>query len=268
MRTLMLCLISVTPGLTCEAAAAEQTEMPAVDRLEALGFRSLFNGRDLTGWKIPVGDNGHWKVVDGVIDYDALSESKQNKNLLSESDFGDFTLYLEWRFKRTAGMYPVPTILADGSYKMDADGKQIVTLTPNADSGLLLRGVQHQVNLWCWPIGSGELWSVRNNQKLTAEQRAAAVPKACADKPVGQWNQMMVTMDGDRVTVVLNGVKVIDNAQIPGIQPTGPIGFQHHGGRLNEKQIKRLKDQNLPVDPEGMNEASSLVQFRNVYIKQ
>ena len=33
----------------------------------------LFNGKDLSGWKIPAGDNGHWKVVDGVIDYDAES---------------------------------------------------------------------------------------------------------------------------------------------------------------------------------------------------
>ena len=37
---------------------------------------SLFNGKDLTGWKIPVGDGGHWKVVNGVIDYDASSEAK------------------------------------------------------------------------------------------------------------------------------------------------------------------------------------------------
>ena len=30
----------------------------------------VFNGKDLQGWKVPVGDNGHWKVIDGVIDYD------------------------------------------------------------------------------------------------------------------------------------------------------------------------------------------------------
>ena len=41
------------------------------------GFTPLFNGRDLTGWKVPAGDNGHWKVVDGAIDYDARSESKE-----------------------------------------------------------------------------------------------------------------------------------------------------------------------------------------------
>jgi hypothetical protein len=249
------------------AQAAEQVEMPEVRQLEKLGFESMFNGKDLSGWTLPEGDNGHWKVLDGVIDYDAMSESKQNKSLFSEAEFKDYTLYFEWRFKRTAGKYAMPTILPDGSYKMDADGKRIVTLTPNADSGLLLRGGRHQANLWCWPIGSGELWSVRNNQDLTPEQRAAAVPKACADKPVGEWNRMMVTMKGDRVTIILNGLKVIDNAQIPGIQPVGPIGFQHHGGRLSERQIQRMKQQGQPVDKDGMNAASSLVQFRNVYIK-
>ena len=46
---------------------------PATPRED--GFVSLFNGIDLKGWKVPEGDNGHWKVVDGVIDYDARSES-------------------------------------------------------------------------------------------------------------------------------------------------------------------------------------------------
>ena len=41
------------------------------------GFTSLFNGRDLTGWKVPAGDNGHWRVADGVIDYDAASEAAE-----------------------------------------------------------------------------------------------------------------------------------------------------------------------------------------------
>ena len=32
------------------------------------GFTALFNGKDLSGWKLPEGDNGHWKVLNGVID--------------------------------------------------------------------------------------------------------------------------------------------------------------------------------------------------------
>src|SRR5262245_58594513 len=45
------------------------------------GFVPLFNGRDLAGWKVPEGDGGHWKVVDGVIDYDAESQARGDRSL-------------------------------------------------------------------------------------------------------------------------------------------------------------------------------------------
>ena len=63
------------------------------------GFRPLFNGKDLSGWKVPEGDNGHWKVVDGVIDYDAMSEAKSEKHLWTDKQYGDFTLLIDWRLK-------------------------------------------------------------------------------------------------------------------------------------------------------------------------
>src|SRR5437762_12646663 len=65
------------------------------------GFTPLFNGRDLAGWKIPAGDNGHWKVLDGVIDYDAESEASGDKSLWTEKPYGDFVLRVEWRLKST-----------------------------------------------------------------------------------------------------------------------------------------------------------------------
>jgi len=217
-------------------------------------YKVLFNSKDFTGWKVPEGDNGHWKVIDGVIDYDAMSEAKGNKSLWTEESYGDYALHVEWRFKKTSGLYQMPTILPDGSYKTDADGNVIRTPTPNADSGILLRGSSGgQANLWCWPVGSGELWSVRNNKDLTPELRAAAVPKVCGDKPVGQWNSMDVTLVDGRVTIMLNSRIVIENALIPGIEAEGPIGLQHHGG-LNKKTGE-------------MSPASSLIQFRNIWIR-
>lgn len=218
-------------------------------------YQVLFNTMDLSGWKVPEGDNGHWKVVDGVIDYDAMSEAKTDKNLWTEESFGDYSLHVEWRFKRTSGLYQMPIILPDGSHKTDADGKEIKVPTPNADSGILLRGnTGGQANLWCWPIGSGELWSVRRNMNASPQVRAAAVPKVRADNPVGQWNSMDVTLIGDRVTIMLNGKLVIDNAQIPDIAETGPIGLQHHGG------VNRQTGETSP--------ASSLIQFRNIWIRR
>jgi len=218
------------------------------------GYVSLFNGKDLTGWMIPEGDNGHWSVIEGVIDYDARSEAPKDKNLWSEKEYRDFSMHIEWRFKGYGDMrYSVPTILPNGDYLTDSDGEVIRTLSPNSDSGILLKGLG-QANLWCWPIGSGELWSIRNNKELSPEIRAGAVPKENADKPVGRWNAFDITVIGDRITVINNGIVVIDDALYPGLDIESKIGLQHHGG----------------VDPETgkLRRASSLVQFRNIWIKE
>lgn len=251
---LVLCVTSAAGAE--EKSKAAHPDLPKFDTARALkdGYVCLFNGKDLTGWVVPKGDNGHWKVLDGVIDYDAQSEARGNKNLSTGKKFKDFQLHIEWRLKRTTGLYAMPTILPDGSYKTDANGKVIKTPTPNADSGLFLRGSgQAQLNIWCWPIGSGEMWAVRNNKKNPPEVRAGAVPKCCADRPVGQWNAFDITLKGKRVTARLNGKLILENALIPGIPDEGPITLQHHGGK-NKKTGK-------------LNPASSLIQFRNVYLK-
>jgi len=215
------------------------------------GFRSLFTATDLQGWKIPDGDGGHWKVLDGVIDYDARSEASGDKHLWTEKSFRNFTLRIDWRLKTAPFLYKGRILLPDGSEKLDENGKPVIVEFPDADSGILLRGGP-QVNIWCWPAGSGELWSVRRDLKLPANVRAAATPKVHADRNIGEWNTFEITLIGDRVTIILNGRLVIDNAQIPGIPASGPIGLQHHGN---------WKDGRWAGPP-------SLVQFRNISIKE
>jgi hypothetical protein len=83
--------------------------------------------------------------------------------------------------------------------------------------------------------------------------RAAAVPKVAADKPVGQWNTFEITLRGETLTVVLNGKTVIENMSLPGLPKEGPLGLQHHGGFDAQKNT--------------YNAASSLMQFRNIYLK-
>ena len=219
------------------------------------GFTSLFNGKDLTGWTVPAGDGGHWKVVDGVIDYDAQSESPaQDKSLWSVGEYGDFVLRVEWRIKETPYVNPnVPIIRSDGSHKKGPDGKEIKLAVPDSDSGVYLRGSSRaQVNMWCWPIGSGEVYGYRMDRNMPAEVRAGVTPKANADRDIGEWNAFEITMKGDRLTVVLNGVTVLENAQLPGVPAKGPIGLQHHGA----------KKDGVWVSP------PALVQFRNISIKE
>ena len=249
MKTVMIVAMLMFGMLTAVSAQPAMAGSPPGE-----GWTALFDGKDLSSWKIPEGDNGHWKIVDGVIDYDARSEAAGDKNLWTKQSFGDFDLQIEWRLKKTTGLYPMPTILPDGSYKKDENGQVIKVPRPNADSGIFLRGTgKAQINIWCWPAGSGELWSYRNNQGMPAAVRAGAVPKVRADNPVGRWNTFLISIRGERLTVVLNGQTVIDDAQLPGVPPTGPIGLQHHGG-FNKKTGQ-------------YSAASSLIQFRNISIK-
>ncbi len=71
---------------------------------------------------------------------------------------------------------------------------------------------------------------------MPAKVRARVTPRHQADKPVGQWNRFEITVKGDRVTVVLNDIRVIHRAQLPGIAASGPIALQHHGGKNGQGQ--------------------------------
>ena len=219
------------------------------------GFVSLFNGKDFTGWKLPEGDNGHWKIVDGVIDYDAQSESKGPKHLFTEKEYGDFVLKVDWRLKETPYLNPnVPVILPDGTHKLGPDGKELRAPQPDADSGIYLRdrNGKSQVNIWTWPIGSGEVYGYRMDKTQPASVRAGVTPKKKADKPIGEWNSFVITVKGNRLTVALNGETVIENAELPGLVARGPVGLQHHGS---------MKDGKWTSPP-------ALVQFRNISIKE
>ena len=218
------------------------------------GFVPIFNGRDLSGWKIPEGDNGHWKVVNGVIDYDAESEAKGEKGLTSEKEYGDYILRAEWRIKETPYINPnVPYILPDGTHARDVKGKELKLSLPDSDSGIYVRGSsRHQINIWCWPIGSGEMYGVRMDAKAPAEMRAAVTPRTQADKPVGEWNQFEITVRGKMVSVKLNGKMVIPGADLPDLPARGPIILQHHGSKRDGKWTS----------------PPSLVQFRNIAVKE
>ena len=241
------------PSVLAALAIVLSTVSIPVATQPAAGFTALFNGRDFTGWKVPAGDNGHWRIVDGVIDYDAESEAKE-KDLWTEARYRDFTLRVDWRIKSTPYVNPnVPIIRFDGSHKKDATGREIRISVPDSDSGILLRGTSKaQVNIWGWPIGSGEVYGYRTDAKMTAEVRAGVTPRRNADRHIGEWNTFEITMRGSRLDVVLNGEPVLVNAELPGVPAEGPIALQHHGA----------KKDGVWVSP------PSLVQFRNISIKE
>ncbi len=186
------------------------------------GFTALFNGKDLEGWKgLAKVDNpeqraalpeAERKTLQDEADADmranwkiedgTLVFSGKGRSLCTARDYADFEMYVDWKIK------------------------------DKGDSGIYLRG-SPQVQIWdpaMWPQGSGGLY---NNQKNPKD------PSECADNPIGQWNRFFIRMVGEKVTVVLNGVTVVDNVilenywnrAIP-IFPSGQIELQNHGNTL------------------------------------
>ncbi|MFO0902112.1 MAG: DUF1080 domain-containing protein [Pirellulales bacterium] len=191
------------------------------------GYVALFNGKDLTGWKGLVGNpksraamkpeelaaaqkaaddkmRAHWKVVDGIIVFDGKGD-----NLCTAKDYGNFELYVDWKIEK------------------------------GGDSGLYLRG-SPQVQIWDTEHepyfkmgadkGSGAFW---NNQKHPR------MPIAKADKKAGEWNTFWIKMVGEKATIKLNGVLVVDDTVLENywerdkpIYPRGSIELQNHGNTL------------------------------------
>ena len=226
-------LIALLSGEDVAAKAAEH------------GFVPLVEGSSLAGWKRFPWFEGHWVARDGVISCDGQLKVKrgQERNLWTEKEYADFVLVADWRLTGEPKLAERNAFAPEGHFLVDADGKRVRHKILDAgDSGIYLRGSgRYQVNIWSQPMGSGDINSYHKDLKLPPETRRTYVPKKNADKPFGQWNRFVITMIGDRVSVVLNGQIVIDRAVLTGAAPRGPIALQNHG------------------DP---------VEFRNLYIKE
>ncbi len=199
------------------------------------GFEALFNGKDLEGWfghgtedprKLFAMDEAklaehwestmadvrkHWTVKDGILVNDG-----HGLYLTTKKNYGDFELLVEYK------------------------------TVPKADSGIYLRGVP-QVQIWDTTEeakfkigadkGSGGLW----NNSAGAPGKD---PLKKMDRPFGEWNAFRIVMVGERVTVWLNGEKVVDDVvmenyfdrKIP-IFPRGPVQLQTHGGEIQWRNV-------------------------------
>ncbi|HPG39305.1 MAG TPA: DUF1080 domain-containing protein [bacterium] len=207
------------------ASLATTPVLEASENVPPEGFTALFNGVDLTGWK-------------GLV-ADPVQRAKMSpEQLAQEQAKADSSMRAHW-------------YVVDGVLCFDGLGESLCTIKDYAnfelwvdwkieklgDSGLYLRG-SPQVQIWDpaqFPVGSGGLY---NNQKNPDK------PLQLADKPVGQWNRFHVIMRGERVSVWLNDVLVVDNVIMENywerdqaIYPTGQIELQAHLHPLYFKNI-------------------------------
>jgi hypothetical protein len=159
-------------------------DLPPAPDLSKVKFAKpilLLNGRDLSGWRLmdPKADNG-WSMVDGVLQ-NRVSKDKDKHfgNLRTDAEFEDFNLKAE------------------------------VRTLPESNSGIYLRGiyeiqVKESFGKPLDPHNMGALYS-----RIT--------PSVNAEKPVGEWQTLDITLVDRHLTVILNGKTIIDNAPVLGV---------------------------------------------------
>ena len=197
------------------------------------GFVSLFNGKDLTGWKGLVSNpiaRGKMSEADLATAQQKINESIQKDwiikdgllvftghgdNLCTEKQYGDMEMYVDWK------------------------------ITEKGDAGIYLRGTP-QIQIWDTSrrevgaqVGSGGLY---NNQKNISK------PLLVADNKIGEWNTFHIIMKGDKVTVYLNGILVTDD-----------ISLENYWDR----KLPLFTKEQIELQAHG-----TYVAYRNIYLRE
>jgi len=220
-----------------KAAAASTLPTPTIPE----GFVPLLRAENFGDWNYTDEHKGHWTMSGpGAVTFDG-----QGPDLWTKKSYKDFEMLVDWRFPLVPKPTARPVILLDGTVKKGGDGKdEMVTVADAGDTGIYLRGSsKSQVNIWCWPIGSGEVYGYRTDPEMNAKVRAGVTPRVNADNPPGEWNRFHIVMKGNKLSVRLNGEVVLREAELPGVAAEGPIALQRHGdaaefGNIFVKELK------------------------------
>ena len=170
----------------------------------------LFNGKDLTGWKVP-GDNIWWSVTDGMI-VARSGPRKRGSNLWTEKEYTDFNMSCEFRF----------------------DGK--------GDSGVFLREGGHQIQI-------GISGSLKRDMTASPYISGKGYPVEAEEKKgvkgvknllkIDEWNRMRIVAVGPKYDVWLNGAHVMTYTSDKA-RAKGPIGLQLHGNKVMSIDFRNL----------------------------
>jgi len=186
---------------------------------------SLWNGKDLDGWKM-VGP-GRFVIEDGML----KTEGGMGLLYYEKEKFGNCTIRVVFK-----------------------------TASPQANSGVFIRLPEPPPDPW-YAVHNGyevQIDARGDDWHATGAIYSLAKVTARAQKPAGEWNTMDIVLEGQKTTVILNGVKVLEfhgNDPVPprqrwyepvrGPRPDyGYIGLQNHDARsvVYFKEVKVNKD--------------------------
>jgi 3-keto-disaccharide hydrolase len=219
-RTLVLLLTMVTGAAWAQTNGGTSNTLTAEERKE--GFELLFDGKSLNKFDVPPDQEKVWRVVNGVIRNESATPGA---TILTKEDFANFVLKAEFRAH------------------------------PAVNSAIMLRQGRPQPKAGATAGGGAQGYELQIRDKLLTDRTGGSyltgsivnvqnAPEGTKIIP-GQWNTFDVTMNGDHMTVLYNGRKVVDVRDSR--RSSGAIGLQSAH----------------PEDPAG-----AFVEFRNLKIRR
>lgn len=183
-----------------------------LDATAAENLTPIFNGKDLTSWKVP-NPNPFWKVVNGVLVGD--NDEKMKGNML----------YTERTYK---------DVIVEADVRWEGE----------IDSGFMVRKPEIQMQIGISRSLKRDLtcsFYIGGKEKYPEEGQAKDIEKKIK---AGDWNKIRLQARGDTFTVWLNGEKVSEytNAKYAG---AGPIGLQIHPGLKMKVEFRNICAQAL-----------------------
>lgn len=217
-------------------AASRQSQSPnqLTDAQTAEGWKLLFNGTNMDGWRtFKNKENDSWEVVNGTLHCKPDSLAKKRADILTVDQYANFELEFDWK------------------------------VAPGDNSGVIYRATEE----FNEPYLSGPEYQVIDDKNysggaLTKTQTSAsnydmhAAPETKQINPPGEWNTGRIVANGNHVEHWLNGQKVVEyeinsdewkklkagskwkDAKGYGIAPRGHIDLQDHGGEVWYRNIR------------------------------
>lgn len=242
--------------LSCGLLAALAPCAQAADS----GFKSLFNGKDLSGWD---GLKEYWSVRDGAITGQTTADKKLPANTFlvwKGGDVKNFELRMKFRLTpnndqnaansgvqyRSRLMDPATFVV--GGYQADIDmGRYIGMLYEEKGRGILMQPGQKIRVGAAAPATEGAKKSKQKAKVETVATLTTAEELAAAYKK-GEWNEIVIIANGNHLQHIVNGkvaADVTDNDAEKGSK-SGVLGLQLHVGPPMTIQFKDIQLKTLP----------------------
>lgn len=182
----------------------------------AVSWVSLFDGSSLSGWE---GDTNVWRVRDGLIVGGSLSGNPRNEFLATTRSYTNFVLRMEYKLIGTEGF--VNSGVQFRSVRLSNPSNEMYGYQADIGAGY-----------------SGCLYDESRRKTFLVRASDESIKRL---EKTGDWNRYEIRCEGAHIQLWLNGEKTVDYSETdPGIQQSGLIGLQIHGGNKAEVSFRDI----------------------------